>query len=192
MCQVRHGRLRVTCLAKLDYLSPRDRGTLLRLIYISTAASKLRERAKRDPRERIISTESTERNETPRRNSPRFVARLFADCRVFPTGSGRSRPASARRARFPKTRARAPRQESAPATPCAQPSACNTNSDVVRSTHTMLSQVLARHCDIVSAHGSARRNQLSRATAARPVTHIHHRTSLFAACIIRNRYGDAP
>jgi len=76
--------------------------------------------------------------------------------------------------------------------PCMQPSACNTNSDVVCSTHTMLSQVLTCHCDIVSAHGSVRRNQLSRATAARPVTHIHHRTSLFAACIIRNRYGDAP
>lgn len=75
--------------------------------------------------------------------------------------------------------------------PCVQPSACNTNSNVVCSTHTMLSQVLTRHCDIVSAHGSVR-NQLSRATAARPVTHIHHRTSLFAACIIRNRYGDAP
>lgn len=75
--------------------------------------------------------------------------------------------------------------------PCVQPSACNTNSNVVCSTHTMLSQVLTHHCDIVSAHGSVR-NQLSRATAARPVTHIHHRTSLFAACIIRNRYGDAP
>lgn len=75
--------------------------------------------------------------------------------------------------------------------PCVQPSACNTNSNVVCNTHTMLSQVLTRHCDIVSAHGSVR-NQLSRATAARPVTHIHHRTSLFAACIIRNRYGDAP
>jgi len=75
--------------------------------------------------------------------------------------------------------------------PCVQPSACNTNSNVVCSTHTMLSQVLTRHCDIVSAHGSVR-NQLSRATAARPVTHIHHRTSLFATCIIRNRYGDAP
>ncbi|KAI4503841.1 hypothetical protein M0802_001244 [Mischocyttarus mexicanus] len=51
----------------------------------------------------------------------------------------------------------------------------------------MLSQVLARHCDIVSAQRSVR-NQLSRATAARPVTHIHHRMSLFAAvCIIRNR-----
>lgn len=72
--------------------------------------------------------------------------------------------------------------------PCVQPSACNTNSNVVCSTHTMLSQVLTRHCDIVSAHGSVR-NQLSRATAARPVTHIHHHTSLFAACIIRNRYG---
>jgi len=186
MCQVRHGRLRVTCLAKLDYLSPRDRGTLLRLIYISTAASKLG-----DPRERG----------SYRRNLPSETKRpLLSFCRttfrrkrrVFPTGSSRSRPASARRARFPKTRARAPRQESAPATPRAQPSACNTNSDVVRSTHTMLSQVLARQCDIVSAHGSARRNQLSRATAARPVTHIHHRTSLFAACIIRNRYGDAP
>ncbi|KAI4494920.1 hypothetical protein M0804_001121 [Polistes exclamans] len=55
----------------------------------------------------------------------------------------------------------------------------------------MLSQVLARHCDIVSAHRSVR-NQLSRATAARPVTHIHHRMSLFAVCIIRNRYGYAP
>jgi len=75
--------------------------------------------------------------------------------------------------------------------PCVQPSACNTNSNVVCSTHTMLSQVLTRHCDIVSAHGSVR-NQLSRATAARPVTHIHHHTSLFAACIIRNRYRDAP
>lgn len=52
--------------------------------------------------------------------------------------------------------------------------------DVVCSTHTMLSQVLTRHCDIVSAHRSVR-NQLSRATAARPVTHIHHRTSLFTA-----------
>lgn len=75
--------------------------------------------------------------------------------------------------------------------PCVQPSACNTSSDVVCSTHTMLSQVLSRHCDIVNAHRSVR-NQLSRATAARPVTHIHHRASLFAACIIRNRYGDAP
>lgn len=75
--------------------------------------------------------------------------------------------------------------------PCVQPSACNTNSSVVCSTHTMLSQVLARHCDIVSAHRSVR-NQLSRATAARPVTHIHHRMSLFAVCIIRNRYGYAP
>ncbi|CAK9813619.1 hypothetical protein ANTPLA_LOCUS7915 [Anthophora plagiata] len=53
----------------------------------------------------------------------------------------------------------------------------------------MLSQVLTRHCDIVSAHRSVR-NQLSRATAARPVTHIHHRTSLFTACIIRNRGAD--
>ncbi|XP_043666568.1 uncharacterized protein LOC122628378 [Vespula pensylvanica] len=53
----------------------------------------------------------------------------------------------------------------------------------------MLSQVLARHCDIVSAHRSVR-NQLSRATAARPVTHIHHRMSLFAVCIIRNRGAD--